>query len=312
MSKSFPLGLLLRLSGAIIALTVLFFIVDSEKLFRSIYQANIAFLFSAFLIAFASPLLTSIRLKLFLKVTGTRIAYDRCLLACLSGLSLNLFLPARGGDLVKLAYLRKDGKPSWERLAGAAILERGFDIVALGLIGSAVSFCLGLSNLSLACGLVSIAASLGLLLLPKMESIPVIGKKAKNFISIYKNASQKKHYLLICFLSSCTCWTANSMIMGFLLKAFDESLSMTHAFAATPPSILTGIIPVTLWGLGTRDGAIAYFLSGLTAPENAISAGFLYTALVYWFLGLMGLPALIIARRKTKTFIGNPARSDER
>ena len=87
--------------------------------------------------------------------------------------------------------------------------------------------------------------------------------------------------------------------MGLLLMAFDETISLTHTFAVTPPSILAGIAPVSLWGIGTRDGALAYFLQGLTAPENAISASFLYTALIYWFLGLIGSPALFFAKKTT-------------
>ena len=86
--------------------------------------------------------------------------------------------------------------------------------------------------------------------------------------------------------------------MGFLIKAFDESVTATHVFAATPPSILAGIVPVSLWGVGTRDGALAYYLQGVTAAENALSAGFFYTVLVYWFLGLIGLPSLLFTKRK--------------
>ena len=75
--------------------------------------------------------------------------------------------------------------------------------------------------------------------------------------------------------------------MCFLVKAFDDTVPSTHVFAATPPSILTGIIPVSLWGVGTRDAALAYYLQGITAPENALSAGFFYTVVVYWLLGLI-------------------------
>ena len=90
------------------------------------------------------------------------------------------------------------------------------------------------------------------------------------------------------------------MIMGVLLKALDGTISITYAFAITPPSIFAGLVPVSLWGVGTRDGALAYFLEGITAPEIAISAGFLYTALVYWLLGLIGTPFLLFAKRNQK------------
>ena len=301
----------MRVAGATIALTILFSIVDPEKLSHALAQSDVGFLLPAFLIAIASPLLTSARLKLFLSATGTQVAYSRCFFASLCGLSLNLFLPARGGDLVKLAYLRQDGKPSWGILAGAALLERGFDVLSLGLLGLTVSLALGLRDTAIISGSVTMAAILGLLILPRLGSLPIVGKKAKNFSSIVKMTSQNKLRLLSCFGVCCICWTTNSIVMGLLLKAFEDTISLTHAFAVTPPSILVGIVPVSLWGVGTRDGALAYFLQGFTSPENAISAGFLYTAFVYWLLGLIGLPALLFARRKTKAITDDSAKSND-
>ena len=99
--------------------------------------------------------------------------------------------------------------------------------------------------------------------------------------------------------------------MAFLIKAFDHTVSAPHAFSATPPSIIAGIIPVSLWGVGTRDGALAYFLQGFTSAENAISAGFLYTALLYGLLGLIGLPALFFAKRKTKDITDESPESND-
>ena len=247
-----------------------------------------------------SPFLTSSRLKLFILATGIQISYSRCLIANLCGLSLNLFLPARGGDLVKFAYLRDDGQPSWGTLAGIALMERGFDVLALSLLGLTTSLLLGLHEAAIATGIVTITATIGLLLLPRMGSLPIIGKKAKNFSNIVTRTNNSKLSLLGCFCLCCLCWTANLMIMGLLLKAFDNNISLTYGFAGTPPSIFAGLVPVSLWGVGTRDGALAYFLQGITAPEIAISAGFLYTALVYWFLGIIGTPFLLFAKRKLK------------
>jgi glycosyltransferase 2 family protein len=247
-----------------------------------------------------SPFLTSSRLKLFLLATGTQISYSRCFIANLCGLSLNLFLPARGGDLVKFAYLREDGRHSWGFLAAVALIERGFDVLALGLLGLTVSLMLELYEAAIATGIVTITASIILLLIPRMGSLPIIGNKAKNFSKIVTRTNKSKLHLLGCFCLCCLCWTANLTIMGLLLNALDETISLTYAFGGTPPSIFAGLVPVSLWGVGTRDGALAYFLQGITTPEIAISAGFLYTALVYWFLGIIGTPFLLFAKRKLK------------
>jgi uncharacterized protein (TIRG00374 family) len=160
-TKRFPTKLLLRLAGTAIALCILLSVTDTEKLAKALENAETEYLLSAILITIASPFLTSFRLKVFLSATGTKVAYNKCLVASLCGLSLNLILPARGGDLVKLAYLRENGKPSWPILAGAALLERGFDVLALGLIGLTASLLLGLQNAAIAAGFVVTATTLG-------------------------------------------------------------------------------------------------------------------------------------------------------
>jgi uncharacterized membrane protein YbhN (UPF0104 family) len=296
----FNIVFLLRGAGAMFALACVCYIVDLQKLSMAFAQADISFILSALFIAVLSPLLTSCRLKLFLLATSTQISYSRCLVANLCGLSLNLFLPARGGDLVKLAYLRKNKQPSWGILAGVALLERGFDILALSLLGLIGSLMLGLHEAAIATSIMTIAAATGLIILPRVGSLPIIGKKAKNFSIIVVEAKKRKLHLLGCFCVCCLCWTTNLFVMGLMLKALDDSISLTYAFSVTPPSIFAGIAPVSLWGVGTRDGALAYFLQGITTPEIAISAGFLYTALVYCLLGVIGTPFLLFAKRNLK------------
>ena len=298
--KVIQIGFLLRIAGAILAITFISNLVDLPKLSEALRQADNNFILLAILIAAASPLLTSSRLKLFLLAADIQISYSRCFFANLCGLSLNLFLPARGGDLFKLAYLRKNGLPSWGDLAGVALWERGFDVLALGLLGLAASLILELHQAAIVTGIVIITATTVLLILPRVGSLPIIGKKAKNFSKIAIKAKKRKLCLFGCLCMCCLCWTANLTIMGLLLNALDDSTSLHYAFAVTPPSIFAGLVPVSLWGVGTRDGTLAYFLQGITAPEIAISAGFLYTALVYWLLGVIGTPFLLFAKRKLK------------
>jgi uncharacterized membrane protein YbhN (UPF0104 family) len=298
--KVFHIGFLFRIAGATLALIFIWYITDLNKLSNALSKADIRFILLAILIAIASPLLTSSRLKLLLLATGTQVSYSRCFFANLCGLSLNLFLPARGGDLLKLAYLRKNGLPSWGILAGVALLERGFDVLALGLLGLTGSLILGLQDAAIATGIVTFTAAIGLLILPRLGSLPIIGLKAQKFSKIVTEANNRKLSLLGCFCTCCLCWTANLMIMGLLLSAIDDTISLTYAFAVTPPSIFAGLVPVSLWGVGTRDGALAYLMQEITSPEIAISAGFLYTALVYWLLGLIGTPFLLFAKRNQK------------
>lgn len=295
------LFLLFRIIGVIFVLAILFQVADIEKVRAKLSQAEWIWIFCASVITVLTPLLGSIRLKLFLEASGVVFSYWRCLKVSLCGLSLNLLLPARGGELAKIALLRsgKQG-PSWNTLMGAAILERSFDVIALGLVGLTTALALEATEAAIASGIGAAAGAAGLLCLPWTGSLPLVGKRLIPIAQVTSAAYRCKRTLLLASIMACLFWIMASTIMGCLFQAFDQNLRIPHAFAVTPPSILAGIVPVSLWGVGTRDGALAYFLQDFTTTENAISAGFLYTALVYWLLGLIGLPALFFAKRKTK------------
>jgi uncharacterized membrane protein YbhN (UPF0104 family) len=309
--KAKNLFLLLRISGAVAVLAILFQVADIEKVRTKLAQAEWTWILYATVITVLAPLLGSIRLKLFLAATGVVLSYRRCLQASLCGLSLNLLLPARGGDFAKVAFLRSGPQgPSWSTLAGAALLERGFDVLTLGLVGLTTALVLEATEAAIVSGIAATVAATGLLCLPRAGSLPLVGKRLSLIAQATSGAYRRKRTLLLAGITACFFWILVSAIMGCLFQAFDQNITLAHALAVTPPSIIVGIVPVSLWGVGTRDGALAYFLHGLTAPENAISAGFLYTALVYWLLGLIGLPALLCARRKTKTITDDSDKSN--
>ena len=200
-----------------------------------------------------------------------------------------------------MVYLRKNGEPAWENLAGVVLWERAFDVLALGLLGFTASIILGIHKTAIAAGIVTVVLSIIILIIQRIRSLPIIGNKAKSFSSMFVKTGNQKLYQLGCLCMCCLCWTyANLTIMGLLFNALHFCHSLPLAFAVTPPSIFAGMVPVSLWGVGTRDGALAYFLQGITSPEIAISAGFLYTALVYWLLGVIGTPFLLFAKRNLK------------
>jgi len=291
----------LRATAAVTIITILFQIIDIEKVRTELSQANWTWIIYALAITCLSPLLAAIRLKHFLTTMGVSLSHNLCLKVSLLGLSLNLLIPARGGDLAKLALLKNDlPNLPLQTLISTALLERGFDILALGLLGLTSGLIIQAPEAAIIAGIVASIAAIGLAVLPLAESLPVVGKKLRPIAQNIAIAYKYKKTLLYAFLTAVFFWILVSSIMGCLLKAFDPNITFVHSFAVTPPSIFAGLVPVSLWGVGTRDGALAYFLQGITAPEIAISAGFLYTALVYWLLGLIGIPFLLSVKKNQK------------
>ena len=108
----------------------------------------------------------------------------------MSGLSLNLFIPARGGDFIKVIYLNSEGKNKWSDLAHAAIWERIFDVFALlflGIIGGSIIGFQKLPYLLIICSLMML---LFLLLLNKLNKRYII--IPKSIIFIYRPPTYQK------------------------------------------------------------------------------------------------------------------------
>ena len=116
-------------------LVFLFSIVDLKGVEESLSKTNPIPFGVVCLLVVLSPLITAYRLKAFLEVVDFFPTFSNTLRATLCGFALNVILPARGGDLAKVAFLCGENHKQWSKLSGAVILERSFDLLALGLIG---------------------------------------------------------------------------------------------------------------------------------------------------------------------------------
>jgi len=64
---------------------------------------------------------------------------------------------------------------------------------------------------------------------------------------------------------------------------------------AFPPAIFVGLLPMTIAGMGLREGAMLLLFAPSAAPSQILAVGLLYSLLTYWFLALAGLPFMTSA-----------------
>ena len=278
-------------------LIFLFSIVDFKGVQESLAKTSPNSFGIAFILVVLSPLITALRLRVFLGIVDFFPTFANVLKATLCGFALNVVIPARGGDLAKVAFLRGKTNNQWSKLGGAVILERSFDLLALGLIGLTASLIACNYKGALLSGLVVFACIFAMVFFSKFHRLPILGAKLKSFYEAFRLIIPKRKKIFYGFSISILCWANNCLIFALILKSIDRLFEVWIAFAAAPPSIFVGILPISLWGVGTRDAAFAYFLDGQAIIEDALAAGFLYTALVYWLLGLIGVPALLYSKR---------------
>ena len=111
--KANKLFLLLRISGAIAVLVILFQVAEIETVRSKLIQAEWIWIFWASVITVLTPLLGSIRLKLFLEASGVVFTYWRCLQVSLCALSLNLLLPLGEAISQNCTLAKWQQGPSW-------------------------------------------------------------------------------------------------------------------------------------------------------------------------------------------------------
>ena len=245
-------------------------------------------LLAAFAVAAALPLITALRLNLYLKAGQLPKPYGRCLSAILAAMSLNAILPARGGDLIKVTFLENDLR-KLSPMVGVTILERVFDILILCLL-ALWGALLTQNSIATRLALFATCAPVGALIAVSIvDKAPIIGGKLTSLARVCRTALGQPRLLIGAWMIAFACWTSNLLVMYLLLKAVGADISFGTVAATMPLAILVGILPLSISGIGTRDGALVVLLKGIAASGVVLAGTLLYTAAVYWLLALIGL-----------------------
>jgi uncharacterized membrane protein YbhN (UPF0104 family) len=87
------------------------------------------------------------------------------------------------------------------------------------------------------------------------------------------------------------------LLMVMLLRFAGVDVPFATVAALWPIAVFAGLIPLTLAGLGTRDGVFVYLLTvtaGLEVePTQVLLATVSYTVIAVWLCAVIGLPFLI-------------------
>ena len=97
-------------------LIFLFSIVDFKGVQESLAKTSPNSFGIAFILVVLSPLITALRLRVFLGIVDFFPTFANVLKATLCGFALNVVIPARGGDLAKVAFLRGKTNNQWSKL----------------------------------------------------------------------------------------------------------------------------------------------------------------------------------------------------
>jgi uncharacterized membrane protein YbhN (UPF0104 family) len=289
-------GLYLPIIGFIAFITIAWKYFDYEKGWYYLRLADLSLIIVVIILTSTQILTATLRYNFFLKACGAEIKVKDCMHAVLTALSINSVVPGKGGDIAKAIVLTKD-KHEILKYTGVTIIEKLCDLIVLSVITFIGAF-LAKNNFWQSVGLGSIILFISLFLFLRfVDKFPILGSKLKVLPELIITAFKNQKFLLSGILFCILLWVVNLTIIFLLLMSVDADVSLSKIISYWPSSMLTGMLPITISGFGTRDAAFIFALGESLDNTRLFAGTFLYTFFVYWFLSLLSFIILGLKNR---------------
>ncbi|MDD4236684.1 MAG: lysylphosphatidylglycerol synthase transmembrane domain-containing protein [Bacteroidales bacterium] len=294
----------LGVSIIILVLTIMFFDIDINNAINSVEKPKFIG-FALIIPIIINPLISNNRWKFFLKVQGVSENTLNLVKYSFVALFMGLVLPATtGSDTLRIVFLEKKHKNFKGKGGASVIIERliGFLLLALlGFIGSIIMYLqtgfvqlIYLTTVVVLCILfifiIFKSAWLFRKLTLKLSKVKKWQRSVDYLQSLYealnkfpiKNSLKYTIPLILAFQFS-------TIFCGYLVfLAFGIDLPFYYHLAFFPLIQIISIIPVSISGLGIREGSFVYFY-GLLGINESIA---FFVSIMYYIL-LMLVPAFI-------------------
>lgn len=279
-----------------VLLLLLLWKLDAREVLAAVSGASWIWISLSLIITATFPVFGTLRWLAVIRPMGAEIGFGSAFRVTMGAFPLNSFLPSKAGDLSKAAFLRAHG--GFIPLAGSVVFERMVDVIVLTGMTVVGAFLLDQKSilyLGLGCAAVTFG---GILVLSFSGHLPLPGRLQRKADDIGKAARavfRFPKYLVLVLFWSILNWLGTMAESYCLFRALQIDIPFMTVLAVMPLAIFVGLLPLTISGIGTRDAALVWLLGSMVTAEAALAAGILYTAVSYWFLGILGLPFLFIS-----------------
>lgn len=288
-------GTVLRLVMSIALLVLLFALIDREALLKTILSVD-PILYTVGFVAFIGTILTwTLRWHLFISAAGESIGFSKALVTLTISMFFSLFLPTIvGTDVGRVYELGRDNSYRKTNVVSSVLLDRLMGLITISLmaltaliVGSEFAADRGIV-LTVVGTLVTLIGVWAIVFNRRFESfifkliakMPVINRFTNKLHEVYDALYQLHRKPRLMFMAGVVSFV-NSLctILATLFAA--RSLNITidpiYFFIFMPIIWIIMTIPISLSGLGVREGAFVFFFSQVgVAPADAIAISLLY------------------------------------
>jgi hypothetical protein len=303
----------------IIIFVVLLFRLDLSQIANEISNIKINFLFIA--IAFSLLIIITQTLKWFViaRYQKIKVPFLEAIKINLIGSFFGTVTPAKIGGVLRSEYLKKYSDNKIGKPVGNFIIEKILDLCSIGFLAVIASLILsdmlpiksGVQIIILLVFVLMLVVvlnenisrkffSIGKKLFGKMISLEVKNKIKGEVYSFYADKPNNKYFFLF-FLINLLSWITLYVTTYFVGRALGIDISVFYYLTILPVVTLISQIPITVAGLGVREGTMMgiFGLLGVEATKvfSMSLLGLIIGELIPGFFGFL------YSRTKRKTTI---------
>lgn len=279
-----------RYAVTAVLLTLIVLKVHPERVFNAVGSANLVYLVLALALTLPFLYLKVVRWHVMLEVAGIRATFSEATFSLIAGMGFALVTPARLGEIVRGAYLRDSQKL---KIAGLVLVDKAFDVLVLVILSAAGAWTtIGWwAGAGLLC-----AALVGLLVVYRPREAHARARRISSRLpgtakidSVLSGLEALSPATTTFFLALTALSFAVVLLQFGLILLSWRSWSPDIVFLTFPLVVLTNVLPITIGGLGVREGAAVLLLGHYgVSPAHAALAAFLMFTVNTALPGLIG------------------------
>jgi hypothetical protein len=275
---------ILKVLLSIALLYVIFTKIKWESFFESVKGTNYLFLIPGVLLYFVAILLSSRRWQIFLQKKGITLSLYRCLKFYLIGIFSGNFLPSGGLDVVRALYAGRG--TSISSAIASTFIDRlsGFYAILFYLLLASIFITIKVKS-------IFVLTILGILVLLFLNALLFSSTFYKSLTKVKKTKiTTPVISLLTSIYQFRTEWHTiiRTLPLSILIQLFFSLVPIVISYGLSKPiplweSILllpiinfVMMIPITISGIGLREGAFVLLYGDLIGKEKALILSLLY------------------------------------
>jgi uncharacterized membrane protein YbhN (UPF0104 family) len=263
---------------------------DVLQRIQSIPSGNLV---AATLLTLILPLTHAWRFQAVLHAAGYPVRVRRAYQLTMGAWPISSITPSKSGDLVKAYYLRQQVPPAVT--LGSLLAERAIDMTVLALLSLGGALVFG-STPILLFSLALLGAILAVFVLsPWLTRLPLKPSwraRVELLLSSARALSRTPRLFVTAVALTLANWFLTIAITFVLYDGVGAWVDPLYLAAGLPPSVIAGLAPFAIGGMGTRDSMLILLFAQYASTAQSLSVGILYAFFFRWLLSLLGIPFL--------------------